>query len=105
MFFRNISIKKSKSFKIYFYLTNNSITKAIYPVNKLMKTNNPDTFKLSLILLLSLNKYISPRPALHIKPASVAAKGNESTIYNSAMIIEDAQFGIKPINVARSGVK
>ena len=55
-------------------------------------------------IVLSLNKNTNPKPALDIKPASVAEKVKISEVYNSLIITLEAQLGINPTKLDSSGV-
>lgn len=59
----------------------------------------------SLIIVTFLNKNIEPSPQLHINPARHAPNEIPLIIYNSVIIIEEAQFGINPTKLDNNGDK
>ena len=58
---------------------------------------------LTFNLLLFLNKYNIPSPALTNKPASNAPNGILELTKSVVSKIDDAQFGIRPTNIANIG--
>ena len=61
--------------------------------------------KAFLMLFLSFNSTITPRPELTNKPAKSAPKDNEPCKYNSVTNKLAAQLGIKPMMELNKGVK